>query len=317
MSLRTTLVGAAVGKLSEAEAAWRSLNGMFCVYKPAGITRKGAASILSNKLAASLNRMEVRPPRRRVQIENENGQLVVTSVPSYADHPLVVGERYIKKDVEVECCDTLDLDWSGVTVWRVGHSKKFKAFQASNPISSYAIQACLGKATDNFFSSGKVVEKASFKHVEKARFSKYISSIVARHQKQAYAYSGVHPDSKAAYELAKTGLVRPSGNTPFLIYGLSLTHFKPPDFTLELHCVGDSSDDVHGLVHEMALDLKTVAHTCAVRRFRYGPFDLKHALLKKHWSVEYVLENINELSEIVDRDDFIPEQPWFKEADAV
>ncbi|CAG0926200.1 unnamed protein product, partial [Notodromas monacha] len=58
MSLRTTLVGAAVGKLSEAEAAWRSLNGMFCVYKPAGITRKGAASILSNKLAASLNRME-------------------------------------------------------------------------------------------------------------------------------------------------------------------------------------------------------------------------------------------------------------------
>ena len=57
-------------------------------------------------------------------ITNGEKSLTVTSTPAYADHPLVVGPRYLAKDVSLVFSGPMDLDWSGVTVWKFGHSKQ-------------------------------------------------------------------------------------------------------------------------------------------------------------------------------------------------
>ncbi len=190
--------------------------------------------------------------------------------------------------------------------------RKFASFMLSNPIRTYEIEGRFGTATNNFFANGQVVEKATFKHIHAAKIAKLMASIIASHQRKIYEHLGVLPGSQEAYELAKLGLLRTSGPTPFIIYGLTLTRMHLPDFSMELQCVGEDAKVVHALVHDMGLELKTVAHTRSVRRIRFGPFTVDHALLRKHWTPEFVVKNIQKCYEEVRRPDFIPDDPRLK-----
>ena len=47
------------------------------------------------------------------------------------------------------------------------------------------------------------------------------------------------------------------------------------------------------MVHSLGLALKTGASVEKVQRIRYGPLLPEHALLHKHWRIEYILENMH------------------------
>lgn len=80
----------------------------------------------------STNLSQVRPPKRRVAITEGENCLTVSSTPAYADHPLVVGPRYISKDINLSYSGPMDVDWSGVTVYRIGLSE-FECLCSSFP----------------------------------------------------------------------------------------------------------------------------------------------------------------------------------------
>lgn len=62
--------------VSEARAAWRLLNGIFCVYKPAGMGSRALQNEIRKKLAIGLNAMKVREPEPLVEIKRiENAML--------------------------------------------------------------------------------------------------------------------------------------------------------------------------------------------------------------------------------------------------
>lgn len=46
------------------------------------------------------------------------------------------------------------------------------------------------------------------------------------------------------------------------------------------------------LLHDLGILLKSSAVCTQVRRIRYGHFTLEHALLRKFWTLENILENI-------------------------
>ena len=154
----------------------------------------------------------------------------------------------------------------------------------------------LGKATDNSFSHGKVLEKSTYEHL-KGRpqiLDKLLSSIRSTHQRDAFKQAGVSLQSQQAYELAVKGLIRPlkehSGYT--LIYGLDCVIYKPPQLTLNVTCINESPIYLAEFSAELGLRLKTNAVLNGLQLNRYGPFNTENSLLLKHVSLENVIHNI-------------------------
>lgn len=71
---------------------------------------------------ADLNSMKCRDIRKRVDIVGDTSKpLTVRLEPNYADHPLVVGPRYIEKDFRMLFVNYLGVRTSGV----VGELKRY------------------------------------------------------------------------------------------------------------------------------------------------------------------------------------------------
>ena len=80
----------------------------------------------------------------------------------------------------------------------------------------------------------------------------------------------------------------------FFNYGDILHPFsKYKSIVTEVHAINEHSDYLVELVHELGLELKASAVSKLVRRIRYGHFTLTHALLRKHWTLQAILENID------------------------
>lgn len=56
------------------------------------------------------------------------------------------------------------------------------------PTRVFRLKGALGQATDTYFSDGKVVEKATFWHVNRSKLDAVLASIQAAHQKQMFQY---------------------------------------------------------------------------------------------------------------------------------
>ena len=98
--------------------------------------------------------------------------------------------------------------------------------------------------------------------------------------------------SQEAYEIAAKGPVRPENLSDGLIYKLSCVKYEPPNFTLDATCVNADAEYFGGLIDEIGWKLKSSAVVSSVRVLRFGYFDLSSALLRKHCTLENVIQNI-------------------------
>lgn len=134
--------------------------------------------------------MHVRPPIKHVFIEGDTTKkLKVFTRPSYADHPLVVGPRYQPKDFKLICVNYLSKDMSGLMICGInnGTSWAHKLKNSKSP-TSYRMKGILGKATDTFFITGKIVEKATYNHVKRAGIDKICAFMQTAHQRKMFEY---------------------------------------------------------------------------------------------------------------------------------
>ena len=114
--------------------------------------------------------------------------MTVAVGPSYADHPLLVGPRYQLQDVRTFFVNRLERDSSGILLCGInaGGIHSARLLQESRPIKIYRVKGVLGKATDNYFSTGKVVEKSTFKHVRREHIDKIVAAMQSSHQKKMF-----------------------------------------------------------------------------------------------------------------------------------
>lgn len=111
---------------------------------------------------------------------------------------------------------------------------------------------------------------------------------------------GVDIQSQAAYELALKGVIRPETNDQPLIYGIKLIEFKPPQFTLEIHAINETEEFLAMLLHDIALELKSVAHTTGISCIRFGPFTLDNSLMRRHWNLKGALHSIHDCKQVLE-----------------
>ncbi|KMQ94988.1 putative trna pseudouridine synthase 2-like protein [Lasius niger] len=247
--------------VSDARIAWKVLNGVFAVYKPSGVTFLNTRDSIIHRLCEDLNSMHVRPPIQHVRIEGDTTKkMKVVTQSSYADHPLVVGPRYQPKDFKLSAANYLMTDSSGLLICGINNGTKWiqKLIDSKPPIS-YKVKGILGQATDNYFKTGKIVEKSTYKYIKRSAVDKICASMQAAHQRKMFEFCGLDMQSQAAYELAVQGLVRPADNNIPIVYTIKCVDFKSPEFTLDL------------------------------------------ALLRKHWGLQNILDNIEQCHNILDQ----------------
>ncbi|XP_023230077.1 mitochondrial mRNA pseudouridine synthase Trub2-like [Centruroides sculpturatus] len=302
-----------------APEAWKYLNGIFCIYKPAGLKLEMTKKILLTNLVQDFNELEVRPPRNYVRIEGSvasGKSLSVKVVPNLADHPLVVGPRYQKQDFNLQSAVHHGNNISGIMVMAINDQNKLlDKFRYGNHLKTYHIKGQFGYATESFFADGKIIEKATYEHIKHSDIDRAVSSVQCAHQTHAYKYAGVPLESQTAYELASQGIIRPAGKSVALIYNIRCIHFDIPNFTLEVHCINETELYLAQLVHDLGLYLKSCAVCVQLRKIRHGHFTLDHALLRKHWTLEHILNNIQFCRSLVDKDKLLPSMPYFEKLD--
>uniref|UniRef100_A0A6B0V8Q5 Putative pseudouridine synthase n=1 Tax=Ixodes ricinus TaxID=34613 RepID=A0A6B0V8Q5_IXORI len=310
----------ALQTVTYAPRAFELLRGFFCIYKPANLSIHYVRKIIIGNLCRDLNEMEVRPPTDFVKIVGSlasGKELTITTVPNLADHPLVVGQRYQAKDIKLTWVHDIGRYPSGVMVMGVHAShRKLLKLRHSNQLRSYELRGEFGKASDTLTPDSKIVEQATYGHITIAKMERLLSSIQATHQVQAFKYSGVRMDSQEAYELAAAGTVRPADKSPMLIYNIRCTEFDLPFFTLEVSCLNENASYLLQLVHDIGLRLRSCALCHRVRQVRYGQFGLDHALLRKHWNLEHILNNINHCRHLVTWEQLEPSSPHLVDVDA-
>ncbi|CAG2102162.1 unnamed protein product [Medioppia subpectinata] len=117
-------------ELRYAPYVWRLLNGVFVVHKPHNKTVLATRRSLLKKLCDELNSMECRPPRELVHISGQlsSGEsLKVETRQSFADDPLVVGQRYQPQDFSLSIANNPGFFASGVVVVFIGRMAKSAA----------------------------------------------------------------------------------------------------------------------------------------------------------------------------------------------
>ncbi|GAU96444.1 hypothetical protein RvY_07889 [Ramazzottius varieornatus] len=304
--------------LEKAAEAWRLLNGVFCVYKPAGITFNSIRFRIANKLTDELNAMQREDVPPLVKIlppspEDDSAEFRVTTVPDLRRHPLVVGPGYTKEDFYIRHTTGFLKEMAGVTVVSIGSGSPRRIFEAitdRNPVCTYHIDGKFGLRTDDYLETGRVLEKTSFDFVTRTRLQKFLSFYQARYQKLIYQAYGVDPQSQEAYEMHSRGLLRPGNVSNPLLYRIQCVSFHKPYFTLEVQCVNETDKFLLKILNDVAEDLKSSAVCTKIRRIRWGNFTLDHALLYKHWNVAGIIEGINECGPAVRNELRLLEEPY-------
>ncbi|XP_015596868.1 mitochondrial mRNA pseudouridine synthase Trub2 isoform X1 [Cephus cinctus] len=296
--------------ITDASIAWKLLNGIFISYKPAGISSRIMRSTIQKLLCKELNEMHVRPPTTYVCIEGEtNKPMTVSTRPSFADNILAAGPRYQEKDIKLFCPIMPGKDTSGVVVTGIGKGTKiaYKLLE-SKTTRHYKLKGTLGQATNNYFISGKIVEKSTYKHVRRHMIDKICASMQSSHQRKMFEQCGVDMESQAAFELAVQGPIRPATSKVPVLYSIKCIDFESPEFTLEIVCLNEYEDYLKTLIHELGMKLHTTATCTQIQCFQYGLFNVEHALLKKHWKLEHIIHNIQECQTILDNNEYLLHQ---------
>ncbi|XP_072274599.1 pseudouridylate synthase TRUB2, mitochondrial [Pyxicephalus adspersus] len=282
-----------------ASSVFRTLHGLFCVYKPPGVIWNTVRDTLEMKLLKELNALHSSQQKILFLPESSEGcsrlelTKVVTSVPSLVKHELVKGPAFTFQNIGAG--HRLDKMSSGVMVFGLGKGAKFLAAMDSNHYTrDYTVCGTFGKATDDFSDTGKVIEKTTFDHISRDKFERVLAMIQGVNQKSLIMHSQVDLKSQEAYELAVQGQLRPKVKSPPLILAVHCLEFSPPDFTLEIRCMHETQKYLRKLIHEIGLELKSTAVCTKVRRTRDGPFTLDCALTRSHWDLDSVAKAIKE-----------------------
>ncbi|KAH8267392.1 hypothetical protein KR026_009997 [Drosophila bipectinata] len=295
-------------KVYDAATVFRHLNGILNVYKPAGMKVKHVRNAILSNICKGLNSMEQRdlrelPSKPHLLGTGTAGDDVlhkIASTPDLSDHILSSGPHYTPSDVRISTVAPLGDHTSGVLLFGINKGTgKASCIKGTRPVRVYHITGRMGTATENHLPDSHITVRSNFRHVSAERISGLASSMQASHQRKMYELCGVDLQTQAAYELACKGLIRPADNTHPVIYGINLIHFERPHFTLELHAINETEEYLAALVHDMALELRTVAHCAQIRCVRHSHFDIRDSLLRHGWHLPGIMKNLRRHQELL------------------
>eukprot|EP00090_Calanus_glacialis_P007477 TRINITY_DN15907_c0_g1_i1.p1 TRINITY_DN15907_c0_g1~~TRINITY_DN15907_c0_g1_i1.p1 ORF type:complete len:351 (-),score=129.59 TRINITY_DN15907_c0_g1_i1:41-1093(-) len=300
-------------RLTHSRDAWRLLNGLVCLYKPAGYPGVSLTNMLKHRLVDDLNSMErsVEREDRRLELEGGGGEVVVSDVSGgdvvaggqgldYSVHPLVLGPGYTAEDIQVNTVNKLANDVSGVLLVGLNEGgRQARGLKSGKVLNTFHVHGEWGRATSSGWVGGKTRYCHTWRHLAGRPWlvDQCLASVQAAHQARAWNVANIGLDTQEAYEQALKGPVKPAMLSETLVYSIKVMEWKLPNFMLEVQCVegmDNKQEYLVRLVEEIGLKVKTVAHTSSLRCAAVGPFTSTESLLPKHINLQHVLDNISD-----------------------
>ncbi|XP_017051457.1 mitochondrial mRNA pseudouridine synthase Trub2 [Drosophila ficusphila] len=298
----------ALTKVYDSATVLKHLGGILNIYKPAGMKVKHVRNAILSNICKGLNEMKQREPRKLP----ENKPLLGTGTAAdpvlhniaghtdLSDHVLSAGPRYLPRDLSCATVTSLGDHTSGVLLFGINRGTgQATSIRKNRPVRVYHITGCLGSATETHLPDSRVTIRSNHRHVSADRISGLAASMQASHQRKMFELCGVDLQTQEAYELACRGLLRPADDSLPVVYGLKLIHFDRPNFTMEVHAINETQEYLVALVHDMALELRTVAHCSHLRCVRHGHFDVKDSLLRHSWHLPGIIKNLRHQRDIL------------------
>ncbi|XP_040293758.1 probable tRNA pseudouridine synthase 1 isoform X1 [Bufo bufo] len=238
-----------------------SLNGLFPVYKPPGVTS-----------AQTLNDLKSRLLR---------GQ------PRGSQAGLKEFTKRKKQTLKIGHGGTLDSTASGLLVVGVGEGTKMLGAMLTGS-KKYMTTGQLGKATDTLDASGTVTQEKPYDHITREELEKALERFTGNTLQVPPLFSALKKNGKRLSCLVRSGAeVEAKPARPVVVYSLTLTDFRPPLFTLCVECGGGFY--VRSLIRDIGEALSSCASVNELIRTKQGPFTLDDDTLREdRWDLEHV-----------------------------
>lgn len=274
---------------------YNALHGILLVCKPPRTLSRELSRDLRGRISDQLNKYQPRPLSNRVCIEGSlDEEKRIVEKPNLADHPLVVGPRYVPWELTIQQIQCLGFRSSGVSTFLFGRANRLAATMKRHKfINIYQLGGRLGHATDTHFYDGKVMDKCTFHHITPSRIDKVLARIEAIQYERLFDAANVEQGSEEAYQLAKAWPSKPPRMASWpVIYRIRCIHFEPPLFKLEVTVTNETEKFLAQITNDVGLMLKSAAFTESIRRVKHGIFDIEDSLTEKDYDMQSIINNL-------------------------
>ena len=204
-----------------------------------------------------------------------NGIFNINKPSGKTSQDIVSSIRHISGQRYVGHAGTLDPLATGVLPICLGQAARMSAFIMETP-KTYIAEVLLGISTDSYDAEGKILQETDPSYVTREQVEVLLPSLTGTILQKPPAYSALKHQGKRFYELARAGIdIKPDARE-VRVYRLELLEWKPPRFVIEVEC--GKGTYIRSIAHDIGQSLGCGAHIAALRRTRYGPFDIEDSI---------------------------------------
>lgn len=209
-----------------------------------------------------------------------DGIILINKPSGYTSHDIVNMVRKHLHTKKVGHCGTLDPDATGVLVVCVNKATKVLQFLTSDT-KEYIATLSLGKATDTYDASGKVMDEKEYQDIDEATIKSVVHSFMGKQKQMPPMYSSIKVNGKKLYEYARKGETVEIEPRDIEIFAIEVLNIKGCEVQFKVLC--SKGTYIRSLCVDIANKLGYPGHMSALIRSKSGKFALENC---------YTLEDI-------------------------
>ena len=198
-----------------------------------------------------------------------DGILLINKPAGYTSHDIVGIVRKKLHTKKVGHCGTLDPDATGVLVVCVNKATKAIQFLMSDT-KVYRATLSLGKSTDTYDASGKILEEKEVGQISKAQVIDVLNSFLGKSKQKPPIYSAIKVNGKKLYEYARNGEEVEIKERDIEIMMIELIDFSNNEIVFDVKC--SKGTYIRSLCVDIAKKLGYPGHMSHLERRQAGRF---------------------------------------------
>lgn len=221
-----------------------------------------------------------------------DGILLINKPAGYTSHDIVGIVRKKLHTKKVGHCGTLDPDATGVLVVCVNKATKAIQFLMSDT-KFYRATLSLGKSTDTYDASGKVLEEKEVGTLSENQVIDVLNSFMGKSKQKPPIYSAIKVNGKKLYEYARNGEEVEIKERDIEIMMIKMISFSNNEIVFDVKC--SKGTYIRSLCVDIAQKLGYPGHMSHLERRQAGHFSIEDCItLEQLEKGDYTLHSIEE-----------------------